>query len=162
MKGIDFNQYVAIIISDYNKGFLSHDDIIYIAENHPLIFMDTKKIIGKWAFNIKYIKINEKEYNENKEYLTYEFPNDIIITLGKDGAMLNYNDDGEIKIEKFSIENEHNVRDLSGAGDTFLAALVAKFMENNDICEAIRFANKCASWVVTQRGVVIVDLKKIK
>ena len=77
------------------------------------------------------------------------------MTKGKDGAVLNNN-------EKFPIEDEHEVRDLSGAGDTFLAALVAKYIENYDICEAIKFANKCAAWVVTQKGVVVVDLSKIK
>ena len=64
--------------------------------------------------------------------------------------------------EEFPIVEEHDVRDLSGAGDTFLAALVAKFLENLDIRAGISFANKCSSWVVTQKGVVVVDLNKIK
>lgn len=79
----------------------------------------------------------------------------VVVTKGKEGAILNNE-------HIFPIEQEHDVRDLSGAGDTFLAALVAKYIENYDICEAVRFANKCAAWVVTQKGVVVLDLNKIK
>jgi sugar/nucleoside kinase (ribokinase family) len=43
--------------------------------------------------------------------------------------------------------------DVSGAGDTFLAGLVVKYMETKDIKEAIRFANKIAVEVVKKRGV---------
>jgi len=74
----------------------------------------------------------------------------LIVTNGKYGSVLNMN-------EIFSIESEHSVRDLSGAGDTFLAALVVDYIKNNDIRSAIRFANKCAAWVVSQKGVVIVN-----
>ena len=42
-------------------------------------------------------------------------------------------------------------------GDTFLAALVADYIKNNDIRTAIRFANRCAAWVVSQKGVVIIN-----
>lgn len=155
LEFFDLANYAAVVISDYNKGYLSYDDIMWIAENHPLTFMDTKKELGPWCEDIKYIKINNKEFKENEDYLRNYYPGTLIVTKGKDGAVLNYD-------QKFPIEREHEVRDLSGAGDTFLAALVAKFLENNDICEAIRFANKCAAWVVTQKGVVVVDINKVK
>lgn len=155
LEFFDLANYVAVVISDYNKGYLSYEDIMWIAENHPLTFMDTKKELGSWCEDIKFIKINNKEFKENEDYLRNYYPGNLIVTKGKDGAVLNYD-------QKFPIEKEHEVRDLSGAGDTFLAALVAKFLENNDICEAIQFANKCAAWVVTQKGVVVVDLNKVK
>ena len=44
------------------------------------------------------------------------------------------------------------VKDLSGAGDTFMAGLVVKFIETQDIEKSIKFANQCASKVVTQKG----------
>lgn len=161
LSSIQYDKYDAIVISDYNKGFLTEMDIVYIQNNHPLVFMDTKKKIDKWAYGIEFIKINEKEFKENVNTLVQEMPNDIIVTLGKMGAVLFHNDDGIVKETHFPIEDEHPVKDLSGAGDTFLAALVAKFIENNDICEAINYANKCASWVVTQKGVVVVNKNKI-
>ena len=60
------------------------------------------------------------------------------------------------------ITEDHPVRDLSGAGDTFLAALAAKYLETQDMVKAVEFANKCSAWVVTQRGVVVVDRYKIQ
>lgn len=151
---IDFSKYSAIVISDYNKGFLTIEDIEYISEKNRNVFIDSKKRFGEWCHHIKFIKINEKEYQINENYLKNEYFGNLIVTKGKDGAVLN-ND------QVFPIENEHNVRDLSGAGDTFFAALVAEYLKNNDICAAIKFANKCASWVVTQKGVVSVDLEKV-
>ena len=159
---IKYDLYDAIVISDYDKGFLSETDIIYICNNHPLVFMDTKKIINEWAWNVKYIKINEKEFNRNQDYLILKHPNDVIVTLGKNGAKRYCNDNGTCRTEKYPNVNEHPVYDLTGAGDTFLAGLVAKFIENNDICDAIIFANRCAAWAVTQKGVAVVDRYKIK
>jgi bifunctional ADP-heptose synthase (sugar kinase/adenylyltransferase) len=162
IKNFDYSIYDAIVISDYDKGLLGEKMIKRIADNHPLVFMDTKKKIDEWAWNVKYIKINEKEFNENQEYLMYKHPNDVIVTLGKNGAKRYWNYNGECKIDSFPNISEHPVRDLTGAGDTFFAGLVAKFMENNDICDAIIFANKCAAWAVTQKGVAVVDRYKIK
>jgi sugar/nucleoside kinase (ribokinase family) len=45
------------------------------------------------------------------------------------------------------------VRDVAGAGDTFLAALAVKYGETSNISTAIKFANKMAMQVVQQRGV---------
>ena len=158
-ESINFDDYAAVVISDYNKGYLDIHDIMWIADNHPLTFMDTKKELGGWCDDIKYLKINEKEYDANRDYIENYHPHNTIATLGKDGAILLTND-GTIK--RFPIEKEHDVRDLSGAGDTFLAALVAKYLESDNIDEAIQFANKCAAWVVTQKGVVVVNLNKIE
>lgn len=153
LASINYNEYKAIVISDYDKGFLSETDIIYIYNNHNLVFMDTKKKIGDWALGVECIKINKKEFDANREYLCNEYNGELVVTLGKEGSMLWF--------DKFPIENTHIVRDLSGAGDTFLAGLVADYIKNNDIYKAIQFANKCAAWVVTQKGVVVVDKEKI-
>src|SRR5690606_27188872 len=54
---INFDDYAAVVISDYNKGYLDIHDIMWIADSHPLTFMDTKKELGGWCDDIKYIKI---------------------------------------------------------------------------------------------------------
>lgn len=106
------------------------------------------------------LKLNEKESNENLDFLMV---NDdlisIIITKGRNGAELNMF--GRVVLFPIETAQEHAVRDLSGAGDTFIAGLVADYVKSNDICSAIRYANKCAAWVVTQKGVAIVDIKKL-
>lgn len=154
MSEIPMEEYDVVVISDYNKGYLSEDDIEYIGSNHPLVFMDSKKKLGDWVSSIEFIKLNHKEYLDNYDWFLNGFKNTLIMTQGKDGAILNR---GKV----FRIDDEHPVRDLSGAGDTFLAALVVEYIKNNNIEDAINFANKCAAWVVTQKGVVTVDPDKI-
>ena len=44
-------------------------------------------------------------------------------------------------------------QDLSGAGDTFLAALAVSMTRVGDVDVAIDYANTCASEVVKKRGV---------
>ena len=137
----------AIFISDYDKGFLTKKDIEFISEQHPLTFMDTKKKLGDWAKNITYIKLNSQEYAMNR-LIIKDHPtlfDNIIVTVGPDGCVY--------QGEKYPVEKV-DVKDLSGAGDTFLAGLVADYLHNgNNIIKAIEFANKCATVVVQKRGV---------
>lgn len=155
LQSINYGEYAAIVISDYDKGFLSEENIKYIANNHSLVFLDSKKKLGSWCDNIKFIKVNLKEFHQNENYLTKNYLNNLIVTLGNEGALY-YNERKLINPQK-----KVEVRDVAGAGDTFLAAFVADYLKNNDICKSIEFANKCASWVVTQRGVVPVNLNVI-
>ena len=46
-----------------------------------------------------------------------------------------------------------DVHDLSGAGDTFLAGLVMKYLDTSNTNEAIEHANKCSAKAVQERGV---------
>lgn len=156
LNDINWENYDAVIICDYNKGFLDNEQINHISISHPLTFMDSKRKLGEWANNIKYLKLNTKETNENWDYLHNLYPNNIITTKGNEGAVLNFRNVFLLDMDDF-----HQVRDLSGAGDTFLAGLVVEFLKTNNIFQAIEFANKCASWVVTQRGITIVDPTKI-
>ncbi len=55
---------------------------------------------------------------------------------------------------------EVEVKDVSGAGDTFLAGLVSTYIHTKEIDKSIEFANQCATEAVSQKGVV--SLSKIK
>jgi D-beta-D-heptose 7-phosphate kinase/D-beta-D-heptose 1-phosphate adenosyltransferase len=144
LNEINYLKYSAIVISDYDKGFLLQEDIEFISNRHPLTFMDTKKILGDWAKNISFIKINKKEYEASKSSITDSIKDNIITTLGSEGCMFKNNVYPTIKSE---------VKDVSGAGDTFLASLATKYLKNKNIIDSINFANKCASLVVQKRGV---------
>jgi len=146
LQAVDFDKYDAIAISDYDKGFLSHEDIEFISTQHSLVFMDTKKILGAWAQNVSFIKINEIEYERTRYTLVNKIWADqsLIITRGSEGCSYR----GEI----FPV-SKVEIKDLSGAGDTFLAAMVAKYLETINIRTSLRFANKCATVVVQQKGV---------
>ena len=154
LNQIYFADYEAIVVSDYDKGFLDREQLRFISHQHNTVFIDTKKNIDDWILDFFCIKINDKESQENWGFLHEHYHGNLIVTLGKEGAILNYR-------EKFPITNEHPVRDLTGAGDTFIAGLVANYIETKDIKEAIKFANICASWAVSQKGIGVVDNQKI-
>jgi D-beta-D-heptose 7-phosphate kinase/D-beta-D-heptose 1-phosphate adenosyltransferase len=143
----------AIIISDYCKGFLEEDDIQFICENNDNVFVDTKKKLGKWIEFADFIKINELEYKKNHELLSDNgFREKLIVTLGSKGCRWNG--------KEFPVE-EVPVKDVSGAGDTFLAGLVRGYLDTNNIEEAIKFAQKCTTIVVQKHGVATVGLKEL-
>ena len=143
---IDYNAYDLIVISDYDKGFLTEDDINEICWHHANTFLDTKKILGVWCQHAKYIKINDFEYENSKPYLVPEIKNRIIHTMGGEGC--------EYKGKRYPVKKVE-VKDVSGAGDSFMAALVVEYCRTDDIIKSIEFANKCASEVVTHRGVTV-------
>jgi D-beta-D-heptose 7-phosphate kinase/D-beta-D-heptose 1-phosphate adenosyltransferase len=147
--------YSMLVISDYNKGFLTEEDIAYIALKHPNVICDTKKKLGDWCRDLKFIKLNRSEYQNNKEYIQ---KNDwilekLIITLDKDGCMY---------MNKRYPTEKVEIMDISGAGDTFVAGFVKKYLDTNDISESIIFGNKCSAQVVQKRGVGAVNFENLK
>ncbi len=146
LKTLNWGTYDAIIVSDYCKGFLNENDIEYISKNHPLTFLDTKKQLGDWCNNISFIKINEFEHKKNFELLP-NYPmllDKLIVTKGKKGC--------EHKSITYKVPLV-SVKDVSGAGDTFLCGLVKKYVETKNIKESLIFANNCATAVVQKSGV---------
>jgi bifunctional ADP-heptose synthase (sugar kinase/adenylyltransferase) len=139
VKRIPFSDYDAVIVSDYDKGFLTYDDVELISKSHPLTFIDTKKPITKQMMGYTFIKINEVEWEECKGEDYNDWKDKLIVTMSERGAM-------------YDIE----VRDLSGAGDTFMASLVVKYIETKNIEESIIFANHNATIVVQKKGVVTI------
>jgi len=139
--------YKIVVISDYNKGFLAIDDIEYICNKHTNVFLDTKKILGSWADRAKYIKINDYEYVSSMQYPNSKLLDKLIHTKGGDGCVFR----GEVYPVK-----RVEVKDSSGAGDSFLAGLVCRYLKTRDIIKSIEFANGCAERVVQQRGVTII------
>ena len=144
LRHVRIEDYDCIIISDYNKGWLSPSQIEEIGRRAKLSILDTKKILGAWALPISYIKINENEYHRTQDVLTPEIVEKLIVTLGPRGAMYH----GQI----FSAPDVHRI-DSCGAGDTFVAGLAFKLMQSGKIDEAINHANQCASQVIKTRGV---------
>ena len=148
------NKIDAIIISDYCKGFLEESDIEHICKYNKNVFVDTKKKLGEWIRDADFIKINELEYKKNHELLSDDgFKEKLIVTLGSKGCRYNERD--------FSVE-EVPVKDVSGAGDTFIAGLVRGYLDTNNIESAIEFAQKCTTRVVQKHGVATVTLKELE
>jgi sugar/nucleoside kinase (ribokinase family) len=68
----------------------------------------------------------------------------MIITLGGKGA--------KYMGTLYPTEPKETI-DVSGAGDTFLAAFAIKYLQVQDVDVSITFANKMSSIVVSKRGV---------
>lgn len=150
---LDLNSYDGVIISDYVKGFLSEDSIRYICENHNNVLIDTKRLLGKYCSKAKFIKINEDEYNASKHLLpNLSLYSSLIITLGSKGCKY---------LNKIYPVKKVEIKDQTGAGDTFVAAFLTMFIKNKNIDKSLKFANDCSTYVVQKRGVVTLENKKI-
>jgi len=139
--------YDIVVVSDYDKGFLTESDIEAICKSHPCTFLDTKKALGPWAMHATFVKINNHEYARSVKFLTPELEKKIIKTSGEEGAFY--------LGERFGVDQQE-VIDLSGAGDSFMAGLVIEYSKSGDIRRSIMFANECASRVVRQKGVSVI------
>ena len=138
--------YNAIVISDYCKGFLTEEDIEKFTSYDVPTFLDTKKFLGNYCNNVDFIKINSEEHKKNYERLP-NYPDlldKLIVTKGKYGC--------EYK-EKIYPTEEVPVKDVSGAGDTFIAGLVFEYVKSKNIEKAINFAQECTTKVVQKSGV---------
>ena len=141
IKEIDYQlpegEYDALVISDYNKGFLTTEKISEIVDSFDgPVFIDTKKnYLPKLD---AYVKINEHEYNNFKSSIEK-----LLITRGGKGC--------EYKGKLYPAEKV-NVFDVVGAGDTFLSALVYFYLKCGRIEEAIPYANKAAAIAVSNFG----------
>ena len=144
----DWEKYDAVIISDYDKGFVTEEDIELITSKHRVVLLDTKKVLGNWAQNAKYIKINNIEYNNTQHTITSQLEQRLIVTLGSEGCK---------HLSKTYPVPLVGVKDACGAGDTFIAALAFKFVQTENIEHAIDFANRCATQVIQKRGTSTID-----
>jgi D-beta-D-heptose 7-phosphate kinase/D-beta-D-heptose 1-phosphate adenosyltransferase len=151
VSSVDTDGYDAVVISDYNKGIVSYELIKSLILKSTLpIFVDTKKKNLK-EFDGCYVKINELEYST-----ATSLPNDswLITTRGKAGSTYNG--------RQFPAPIVGEVTDVTGAGDTFLAALTYEFLNKQDIDQAIEFANKAASITVQHLGCYAPNLEEIR
>ncbi len=140
----DISLYDYVVISDYEKGFINYDTAEKItnaclSRNVPL-FVDSKKR-DLSCFDGAIIKINEKEYDVLDKTTVNE--ERLVVTYGKNGAKWNGNSYPTNVVE---------ISDVSGAGDTFLSALVYGHYAYNNMEEAIRLANRCSGFVVQKSG----------
>tara|TARA_B100001079_G_scaffold229122_1_gene207655 strand:+ start:437 stop:1192 length:756 start_codon:yes stop_codon:yes gene_type:complete len=137
-------RYDALVISDYNKGFLTTEKISDLVNSFDgPVFIDTKK--NQLPKLKAYIKVNEHEWSNFKGSVLF---NKLIITKGGKGAWY--------KDELYPAEKV-NVFDVVGAGDTFLSALVYFYLKYGTIEYAIPYANKAAAIAVSNFGTYILS-----
>jgi bifunctional ADP-heptose synthase (sugar kinase/adenylyltransferase) len=133
--------YDAVVISDYNKGVVSYElmEEVIAAVKCP-VFIDTKKtdlerLQGAW------VKINELEYSKLKSECS-----GLIVTRGDKGASVIHHD---INCSAPNV----GVADVTGAGDTFLAAFAYQYISTKNLLQSIRFAVAASAITVQHLGV---------
>lgn len=141
----NIDHYDAVVISDYDKGFVSYDTIEQLRKQYSgPMFLDTKKT-DIAAFYGVYVKINQLEYERR-----VSINDSLIVTLGSQGAM--YKTGRDPKHETYYPAQQVEVADVTGAGDTFLAALTVEYLRTKDIGQAIEFAIRAATVTVQHWG----------
>jgi D-beta-D-heptose 7-phosphate kinase/D-beta-D-heptose 1-phosphate adenosyltransferase len=143
-------EYDAVVISDYNKGYLTEEAFSQLqSQLNPLtpIFVDSKKKDLR-VFKNCIVKINETEAKRALIDQTQE----VVVTLGSRGA--------KWKDEVFKADKV-DVFDVCGAGDVFLSALVYGYLTYRDLPWAIILANKCAALSVTKKGTYVLTKEDI-
>lgn len=134
------NIYDAVIVSDYNKGTVSYKLLQQLREDFDgPIFVDTKKTDLEKLEGCT-VKINSLEYSRVSSLCS-----DLVVTLGKDGARYG---------TKVYPAPEVEIADVTGAGDTFLAALCVEYLRTDgDMQQAIEFAIQASAVTVQHMGV---------
>lgn len=139
--------YDAIVISDYDKGFITSEFLFNIANNSDIpIFIDSKKTV--LPSSGCFVKINHLEYSKLKVK-----SDNIIVTYGSKGTEYR----GTLYPSK-----KVNVYDVVGAGDTFLAALTFFYLKYGIIERAITFANAAAGIAVSHPGTYVLTENDVK
>jgi len=163
-----------ILLSDYEKGVLTKSltqKIIKLSNRYnKKLIIDPKKDFSKYI-NAWMIKPNKKELSiaanmdistekdlinagwkvKNKLNLDY-----LLVTLSDEGMAL-FGED-YIKIPTKAKE----VYDVTGAGDTVLASLGYYLSKNDNLVDAMHFANAAAAVVVSKIGSATVTLEEIE
>lgn len=145
----DYKRYDAVVISDYDKGFVRDSlfEDIHKRFKGP-IFVDTKKTHLPNLDRLIY-KINQKEFNALASEID---PDKLVVTLGENGCYYGL---------KTYPSEQISVVDVCGAGDVFLAALAYGFLKTKSMGRAIEVANKAAAMSCAHMGVYTLNQEEV-
>jgi len=177
----DFSlNHSGIILEDYGKGLFTQDlcQRVIAMSHEKKIFLavdPSRSTPPMWYKGASLLKPNKVESQMMVEALGYFKErnleniakilvdklglNKIIITLGADGmAMLDTASDGKLKLIP-TAANE--VFDVSGAGDTAIAAITASLLSGASLEEAAWVGNCAAGVVVRKRGTALCSMEEL-
>jgi D-beta-D-heptose 7-phosphate kinase/D-beta-D-heptose 1-phosphate adenosyltransferase len=141
----DYAEFDAIVISDYDKGYVWENTIREIREMYKgPIYMDTKKK-NLASFPGIYIKINQRELYDSTSLPERD---KLIVTYGSKGCGY---------LDSLYPAKVIDVVDVCGAGDVFLASMVVKHLLTGDMDIALPFANERAAISCQSIGAVCVS-----
>lgn len=163
-----------VVFSDYNKGLLTKDLISKIKDmaNGKTIIVNVKPsksgmfngvswLISNLSETKKELGLENSNYGDEIEKIGYLFmkkfnPKHFLMTAGSDGMFLyTKNNFKHIKT------TARDVADVSGAGDTVVAALSLAIASKFDSFDAVKIANCAAGLSVEKLGTSTISLKEL-
>lgn len=162
----------AVVCSDYGDGTLTQP-VINAALSHPRTIVDTQINLQRYAGALLFtpnlpeaekavgypITNAETLHQAGQDLLASTRSQYILITRGEDGMSLFAQDGSERVIPAF---NRTDVFDVTGAGDTVVAALTLSLIVGSSAWEAAVLGNLAASIVVRQFGTATTTVAEMK
>ena len=161
-----------IILSDYNKGILSNKLCQYVIKsakklNIPVVVDPKKKSLNSYkGSTIITPNLNEAKLISGLNYLSdfIQFFQKQIVRFKIDYVVLKLGKNGMVLIKKDSYKKFDGIKvknpDVTGAGDTVIAALSLMFSMNNTIDDCVRYSNIAASKVVEKCETASLTMKE--
>lgn len=159
----------AIVVADYGSGFYRPELLSAMTCGRLIVDTKSKKLDALGHPHV--LKLNEQEYSDIgmvRDRPPELFCDYCVVTGAEAGARLLMGEPAGERSYRTSALNiplkkdPGKVVDVSGCGDTFLAALSYWLVHvSDDIVGAIDFANACAGDVVTKFGTAVVDYLKV-
>ncbi len=160
VKAIDFSDYAYCILSDYDKGALTHSkEIIKLANAAGCkVIVDPKGPAGRYT-GAWLIKANKKE--------SIDFGYDHMLWSGDNHNVIitdaSYPFHSFIEGESFYTQVDYvEVADVTGAGDCFLAAFVYGLTKGYNYSKCLEIASRGASVSVQHQGTYILSPEDVE
>lgn len=171
---IEFAQsFSTIVISDYNKGAMVHAvDIIKVSRELGIFTIVDPKV-PDWSryANCDIITPNKAEFDSTCSFeniaqdmetsariLMKKFSiGSVLITLGAEGMLLVNNTNSAMKVSA----KIKKVFDVTGAGDTVVAALASFLSRGGALSDAVKYANAAAGIAVSNYGTKVVSRQDV-
>ncbi len=183
LSSLDWSMYSSVILEDYGKGFLTKEVCEFVIAKarelkikvlvDPSKGVNPKKFNGAYLFKPNYnetMAYNERaafsqdkegedlKYEELLSWLKSEGDFEVLVsTLGADGMAL-FSNEKKMRVQTFA----KKVFDVTGAGDTVIAALSFALDRGLEVDEACAFANLAAGYVVGEVGAVPCSIDNIR
>jgi len=171
----NINKFESLIISDYSKGFLTPNlikkTIGIFRKNKKLIFTDPKNKNISIYKGSNFICPNLKEYKDFFDYQKLKINNKsvlklfkksqsdaFIVTKGSSGITVIFDKGKKIEIPQEDV----NVYDVTGAGDTFIGLLSYLLSSKIDLINSLKIATYACAKVVQKKHTAILSFNEFR
>jgi len=150
-------EYDMIIVSDYAKGVVSRKFMDWIGAYKDKIIIDPKP--ENWALypeGVLLVTPNESEYHQMR-WRHPALPQNILITKGDRGmTLMERTSNGTLDVAEHIKGEKVFDSEVIGAGDTVTAIMAICLQRGLSVLRSAKIANKCAAYVVSQKGTAVV------